>query len=377
MIGLKYISPADDSGYGVAAKAYLRGLVRRGAAVTWTPLVRGKLRGRYHQSLKKRVTENEMPASIRYAKVPYDTVIVHAVPEYIPHVLAYENGKRWFAYTVWETDVIPPHWPGLLNRCHAVLVPSRFSREAMKRGGVRCPIHVIPHIATRQGSPSADQLPGIDPKCFVFYTISEWIPRKACDLTVTAYLRAFNASDNCVLIVKTGKYDQSLPRWKRPVLSVRRQISRLVSQYERPAKIVLIDEHIPEEDIHALHRRGNCFVSLTRGEGWGLGAFEAAAAGNPAIIPGYGGQTEYLPENYPYFVRHTLVPIKSNRGWRSYSAGQRWAEPNIQDAVRLLRRAAAFPEKAGRVGETLKTAIHDRYGEEAIIGRMLDRLTRT
>lgn len=376
MIGIKYISPADNSGYGVAAKAYLKGLMRYGVAVTWTPLVKGKSLVLGYEPLEGSVTDDEMLTSICHSQIPYDTVIFHMVPEYIPHFISQEPGKRWIAHTAWETDIIPPHWPELLEQCHCILTPSHFSREAFVRGGIAKPVHVIPHIATEQGASSTERFQWIDPGCFVFYTIAEWIPRKACDLTVMAYLSAFRASDNCVLIVKTGRYDKSLPRWRKPFQTVRRQISRMASHYKQQARIELIDGNIPEEQIHALHRRGDCFVSLTRGEGWGLGSFEAATTGNPVVITGYGGQTEYLPADYPYLVRHTLVHVKPNRRWSSYGADQSWAEPDIEDAVRLMRHLSAHPRKAKWIGEKLRAVIDDHYRENAVVGKLLELLVR-
>lgn len=38
-LGLKYISLAEHSGYGEAARAYLHGLSQASVPLTWTPLV--------------------------------------------------------------------------------------------------------------------------------------------------------------------------------------------------------------------------------------------------------------------------------------------------------------------------------------------------
>jgi glycosyltransferase involved in cell wall biosynthesis len=378
MIGIKYISPADNSGYGVAAKAYLKGLIRSGIPVTWTPLVKGRALGLGYESFNgdilQDVSDDKMLRSVCGLRVNYDTVIIHAVPEYISHFISREPEKRWIAYTAWETDIIPTHWPKLFEPCRGILVPSHFSKQAFLRRGVSCPVHVIPHIAMEQRPSVAEWFQDIDPGCFVFYTIAEWVPRKACDLTVQAYLRAFKSSDNCRLIIKTGPYDQSLPGWRQRLFPVRRQISRMQSCYKQPARIELIDKNISKEQIDALHRRGDCFVSLTRGEGWGLGAFEAAAAGNPVVISGYGGQIEYLPGDYPYLVDYNLVHVKQNRRWNSYGADQLWAEPKLEHAVYLLRRLAKNLSEARLIGEMLKTRITRQYGEKVVIKKLLNWL---
>ena len=382
MIGIKYISPADNTGYGIAAKAYLKGLIRSGISLTWTPLVKGRSLGLGYEPFQGAIlpglnqAHDQSLLSVCGSLVAYDTVIIHAVPEYIPHFIAREPQKRWIAYTAWETDIIPSHWPKLFDQCSAILVPSNFSKEAFLRRGISCPIHVIPHIATEQPLSANEWFQDIAPECFVFYTIAEWIPRKACDLTIQAYLRAFSAADNCRLLVKTGKYDSSLPRWLKPFKTIRRQISQMSSYYKKPAKIEIIEGNISQEQLNALHGRGNCFVSLTRGEGWGLGAFEAGAAGNPVIITGYGAQNEYLPADYPGLVNYNLVQVRPNRKWNSYEADQVWAEPDLEHAVSLMRQLAENPKKAKQIGEMLKTRIFHHYQEKVIIEKLLKLLKR-
>ena len=50
------------------------------------------------------------------------------------------------------------------------------------------------------------------------------------------------------------------------------------------------DELGPEGVIgdDAIHAIGDCYVSLTHGEGWGMGAFDAATLGKPVLITGWG-----------------------------------------------------------------------------------------
>jgi ADP-heptose:LPS heptosyltransferase len=49
----------------------------------------------------------------------------------------------------------------------------------------------------------------------------------------------------------------------------------------------------------------DCYVSLTKTEGFGLGVFDAYQSKKDVIVTGYGGQIEYLQKDYdeiyPYF----------------------------------------------------------------------------
>lgn len=374
MTGIKYISMSDHSGYGLAAKAYLKGLIRSGVPVTWVPLVPGRSLGLGCEPLRRPYAGEEILARVCNRDIPYDTVILHLVPEYYPFFIRRESGKRIIGYTVWETDRIPRHWPALLNQCHKILVPCRLCQDVFVGSGITRPVDVVPHIAVFTPSATSDFLGEIDPQCYVFYTIGAWIPRKAHELTIGAYLRAFSSSDNCLLVVKTGKYDLSLSRWRKFFFSTRRLASRLQEPYKNPPRVRIISDLLSDAQIRALHRRGDCYISLTRAEGWGLGAFDAAAAGNPVIITGYGGHVEYLPDDLGYRVTYKMVPVSGSRAWRSYTPDQRWAEPDMDDAVRLMRRVKEHPVEAQCRGRRLKDLVFQNYSEGVVIRKMLDSL---
>ena len=95
----------------------------------------------------------------------------------------------------------------------------------------------------------------------------------------------------------------------------------------------------------ALHERGNCFVSLCRSEGWGLGAFDAAASGNPVVTTGFGGHLDYLAGT-DYLVRFDLVPVDDPAGYPSYAPDQHWAEPDLDHGAELLRHVMAHRDEA-------------------------------
>ena len=87
--------------------------------------------------------------------------------------------------------------------------------------------------------------------------------------------------------------------------------------------------------IAALHERGDCYVSLHRGEGWGYPLFEAVSRGKPAVATGYGGPVDYLNERYHWIVRHCVSFVR--RPYFLYDAAMKWAEPDINHAAEGLR----------------------------------------
>jgi glycosyltransferase involved in cell wall biosynthesis len=138
-----------------------------------------------------------------------------------------------------------------------------------------------------------------------------------------------------------------------------------MGRHRDPPAVRLVARELGDNDICALHRRGNCFVSLCRSEGWGLGAFDAAAHGKPVVTTGYGGQLDYLAGS-PYLVDYDLVPVHDPAGFPSYSPAQRWAEPDVDHGARLLREVMSNRREAETVAGSMGGQIRWRYRPTAI-----------
>jgi glycosyltransferase involved in cell wall biosynthesis len=379
--GIKYVSFYERSGYGYAARAYLRGLMKTDIPITWTPMVPGRGQGLGHVPFSAREIGDPDLDSVCNLPIRYDTVILHLTPEYYPLWLKRETGKKITGYTVWETDKLPGHWPALLNAMDRILVPSQWNRETFIRCGVTRPISVIPHIAANfsqigsksnaiQSSPVMSCW-GIGADDYVFYNIGMWTARKSLRDTIQCYLDSFTGEDNVLLLIKTTKYDYTKRHFWRFFSHTGEAVRKMVKNCKNPARVKLINEEISQEEIFNLHARGDCYLSLCRSEGWGLGAFDAASLGKPIIITGYGGQTEYLPEHLAYLVDYRLVPVIDKMGRRSYSRDQKWAEPNQAHASQLIRQV--FGDRMGAHQRAMNLSEHIRrcFSESVIIQKLI------
>ena len=389
MKGVRYISLAENSGYGIAAQGYLRSLLSAGVNVEWFPLVAtqlgylpwdmvdgwaawiagladsGSTDGFFGEAVQRTIDCNVDP----------DTIIIHCTPEHWP--LFSDPGKRNIGYTVWETDAPPPHWKGLMNSVDHILVPSRFNKEMFQSAGIEPPIDVVPHIVRPEpAAPSTERVAtfrdehGIHSEQFVFYAIEAWTPRKALWKTIRAFLQAFDADDPVCLVVKTG---QTGPRSSAaPDNSPTETLVReLTSHRERSPSVVLINYEMTAVEIDLLHHTGDCYLSLAHSEGWGLSVFDAAASGNPVIVTGWGGHLDFLGDRWPYLVDFEMTPVMDAQGRESYLPTQNWAAPSIDHAVRLIREVYQDPESARRHATTRAGRIADEFSQEAIGGRLL------
>lgn len=120
----------------------------------------------------------------------------------------------------------------------------------------------------------------------------------------------------------------------------------------------------------------SCRWPGARAGGWGLGAFEAGAAGHPVVLPGWGGHLDYLPPGYPYQVRHDLVPTGDDEpdDWFVRADGQRWARADVAHASALLREIYEQRDQGQAWGRELQRHILATFSRDQVIPRLLQAL---
>lgn len=373
--GIRYISHFGPSGYGNAARNYLLGLRAADHPVTWTPMLGGFRRFPHHRPFTGRTVGDRQLDPICNQPLDYGTVLLHLLPEYIPIWRRAEPGKRLVGYCVWETDRLPAHWPPLLNQLDRLLVPCRWNQEMFHLSGVSVPIEIIPHIADPPCERTAQPFREAATEDFVFYTIGSWTNRKAIGNTLLCYWNTFRAEERVLLIIKTDRRDLTVTGLRRFCGSTRATVKRLRKKRGNLAPVLLMDREISAAAIATIHARGDCYVSLCRAEGWGFGAFQAAASGKPVIITGFGGQLDYLPPELAYLVDYRLVPVADPSGWPSYSGEQHWADPDREHASRLMRHAYENPEEARQKGEQLALHVAARFDRATVIQKLIAACT--
>jgi hypothetical protein len=152
---------------------------------------------------------------------------------------------------------------------------------------------------------------------------------------------------------------------------VKPMVDEILSNYPSPARVILIAERVAESQIQLIHEVGDCFFSLAHSEGWGLGVFEAAVAGNSVIITGWGGQLDYLPAESSYLVKYDLKPVLEMRAWESYQSSQNWAYADINDACRQLRCVYRDQGAAKEKGRQLQTLVSQKFNFTQVTSDLL------
>jgi len=187
-----------------------------------------------------------------------------------------------------------------------------------------------------------------------------------------AYFSAFSGKEDVVLVLKTYRSDYS----DREKEAIRETIKRLkiIMPMDHYPKIVFLPDMLTEEEITGLHARGDCYVSFDRGEGFGLSPFQSGACGNPIIVTGFGGSTEYAKEDNSYLIDYQLTPVFGMPWSPWYKGDQNWAEPNVIDGADKMMQVYKNKEEAKQKGLKLQKYISENFSWEVIANKIIKEI---
>lgn len=192
-------------------------------------------------------------------------------------------------YTVFERDKISVEEGEVLRRADQVWVACQDNAAALVEGGVpSAAVKVVP-CPYREDDPllglrGRARKPG-PPR---FYHIGKHEPRKAQELIVAAFMRAFRPGE-AELYLRCGRFkDDGVPLASVAALlaaspsSAENGWGRLTLD-ELFKSVVVLGRPLTEEGLLQLHAVGDVYVSLSRGEGFDMPAFDSKLAGKRLI----------------------------------------------------------------------------------------------
>jgi ADP-heptose:LPS heptosyltransferase/2-polyprenyl-3-methyl-5-hydroxy-6-metoxy-1,4-benzoquinol methylase len=345
----------DSTGYGQAARGYIRALQAAGVQVSVVDI-----------GAQPRQVPDPLVASLLGRDPAADFHIFHGIPSQWAH-LAYPL-RNTIALTVWETDTMPQRWRNPLAHAADVWLPSSFNVEvfsrALGRAAFRLPHTVPPGGLNGAHHPALDLARlGIGARDFVFYGVFEWQDRKNPRGTLEAFLRAFPEEGEPVLLLKSNP---------GALAAAQRALQEARGATGSRGRVVLCCEAWSEGELQALHARGDCYVSLHKGEGWGYPLFEAACRGKAVVATGYSGPLDYLDAARHWLVRHNAAPVQQQYAY--YHPSMRWAEPDLGHAAEGMKRAYELRKEASGEAKEAAARLQAAYSFEAVGAAARERL---
>jgi len=177
----------------------------------------------------------------------------------------------------------------------------------------------------------------------------------------TAFRHAFPGNERVRLLLKISNLEH------QPDLQ-----SRILQLAAGDRRIRLVEGYLSRAELWKLIASIDCYVSLHRSEGFGLGMAEAMACGVPVIATGWSGNVDFTRPDNSLLVDYDLVALERDLG--PYRRGQTWAEPDLDCAADHMRRIAASADLRRKLGDRGKSTVARELTPAAIAPLVAARL---
>jgi glycosyltransferase involved in cell wall biosynthesis len=269
--------------------------------------------------------------------------------------------------TYWELSRAPAEWACTLKGIHEIWAPNEFVGRAF-REIFAGPVSIVPPCVEIETETEL-QKDHFDLNRDTFYFMFSFdyfsFPARKNPLgAVRAFQAAFpDRAENVGLVVKSTSALYHHPDTKSAMLEAARTDRR----------IKVIDRMFSRDEMLSLIRCSDCYISLHRSEGFGLGMAEAMALGKTVIGTDYSGNTDFLSARTGFPVSFTLRPV--GHGEYICSGGQIWAEPDEAAAAEAMRTVLHNPQERQRRAAAGKAFVQTRYGRKNV-GQIASRRLR-
>jgi glycosyltransferase involved in cell wall biosynthesis len=345
----------NSTGYSIAAQDYVAAmkcanpnLDLRTEFYNQTHLGVSREKADFFTGMKKTVTAGQA------------ILINHAIPYHYKRDPIY---AKHAGVCLFEAINPPAAWVAKMNQMDMILAASQFNRKVFNKSGVKVPIAVIPHaFDTNMWHKDVQPCKSHGRKTVI--SIGAWKRRKNWEGLIAAFLDAFEEKDGVQMIVKTDRQQlmrqliQRIkvdPRWRGKSVGPIKVDSR---------------EHCSYEEIPALMKQGDAYVSASLGEGFGLSGLHAMALGIPVVTPKFGGVLEYAKPGFALFVEPTrMQKLKSMDNFPQF-ADCWWPIIKSSDIAAKMRQAIL--EDQTEMVEKAYQHVHARFPYKVIGTQMIE-----
>ncbi len=309
----------SESGVGEAARSIVRAI--RTTSIPYALVSSGNVPHRRKETDLKRYFTHTGPYAVNLIAV-YGDMFETEWERIAKKAL---QGTHTIAYWAWELETLPEAWARACAHIDEIWTPSEFSKRAIEKA-CALPVAVIPHALALGEAPYGRDHFNLPKDTFLFLFMFDFyslFERKNPMAVIEAFKTAFPKEENAMLVIKCSN------------AAIDPRNYEMMKTASEGLPITILDGYLDRREVTSLLGACDAYVSLHRAEGFGLTIAEAMAMGKPVIATNYSGNTDFMTEENSFPVDYRLVPLEENYG--PYTKGNRWAEPDIAHAARLMR----------------------------------------
>ncbi len=383
--GIQYITDMRANiGLGVSARMVYRSLVAW-SAQTGLPVMYGEVETPAVNRNSDGTGDNTSTALPADEAARHDVSLIHLIPPEMRFAVDRYRDVLATTYNIgfwlWEVPKLPESWADTFDLLDEIWTPSTYTRDILQQITDLPVVYMpIPIEIQTSGQPASETRAkfGLPTDRFIFFFTfnpTSSMARKNPYGLIEAYRRAFSAApaaERPLLVIKTHHLDEPINAAVAPGLRTA----------AAAAGVMLLDKDLSRVEMNDLLNACDCYVSLHRAEGFGLGIAESMALGKPVIATAYSANTDFMTAANSYGVGYTLRPItlEDHRDQPILQSvyvpgeGQVWAEPDIDQAAALMRHIVEHPQEAQQRGAIARRDIAEQWSVQAIADQIAARL---
>jgi len=303
---------------------------------------------------------------------PHDITVAYMAVDQLPYCfeelnLQFAGSGYTILQTFWELPGAPQAWLPLLEKVDELWVPNTFVADAFRRIFERT-ITIIPTCVEvlKPKDTNLRQSMGLESGRFYFLYSFDYYSgsaRKNPLGVILAFAYAFpDLETNVGLVIKTtgpGELDPT--------------VFQLLENFARvDRRVKVLNRFMARDQMVALLDVCDCYLSLHRSEGFGLGMAEAMALHKPVVGTDFSGNKEFLSEETGFPVPYVMRPLMP--GEYPMGEGESWAEPDLEAAIDRMRSVFRDPREGRARAQRGADLIARRNSAEVLAGIVDKRL---
>lgn len=289
--------------------------------------------------------------------------LIYRLPIWLRHSewLKKYNIGYWF----WELPTLPIQWAYAEKIIDEIWVNTEFIAHSMRKTSKR--VTKIPFgvqfdvdqlVMSRQNF-------GLPLNKFIFlcsFDFNSSMFRKNPQAVIDAYLMAIASGlKDSILVIKSinGK-------------SKNQAYAKLKQQASKSPNIVFLEEYLDSHSMRNLISLADCYISMHRSEGLGLGMAESMYLGKPVIATAYSGNMEFMNSENSCLVPFHMINVGPEEylGWEHQS----WADPDIHVASQYMLALAQDPVLGDQIGLRAAKYMREHHSYELVSAAISKRL---
>lgn len=287
-------------------------------------------------------------------------LVVHVNAPEAPYVLSELGrdrlqGRLRIGYWAWEFAHLPARWPRELVWYHECWAPSRFTADAIQgQAGdtpvraVGYPLKPVPADPKRAAALRARFGAAEGKLVLNAFDMRSSMDRKNPVGAIEIFRKGAGDDPGARLVLKAASWGWSGANDRR-----------IIEAIGGDPRIHLLTEVLNHDDMAALVRACDIYLSPHRCEGFGLMLAQTLLAGRRVMMTGWSGNEDFADLPGAQAIPFTLEPAEDASGVYSRGVGD-WASPDIGAAARILQGLLAETSKPA--ADVVAEAAAERFG---------------